>query len=298
MPVTSGAEQLNATATMQSSGSQSSSGDLTEANSLGESRNRRSLLAQQLKLLALALFLLFITLVVNALVPPSLLNPAWLMRLASVLISNAFLPLIGLALLNQAAVFYPNKKLEDFSKSLAQWAVLATLGFLLLLPLQIYASWRLIREDFSSLERGRPSIEDPLLAMERAIRTAPDANTIQTKLTVLRGPAITPQDMARPLPELKQMLLDSLQEARASLRRKAEREGTDPRTWVLIQDVIRFSIASIGFAAAFAGFAQRKDAKISLLQEVVSQARFQQILKRNAGKKSKRSRSRRSSSRN
>lgn len=267
-----------------------------DADSFGEARHRRSSFAQQLKLAGLALFLFFITVVVNALVPPSLFNPAWLMRLASVLISNAFLPLIGLALIRLAVVIHPNKKLEDFSQSLARWAVLAAIGFLFLLPLQLWSSWRLIRQDFSSLDKGRPSPEDPLLAMERAIRQAPDANAIQTSLTILRGPAITPQDMARPLPQLKQMLLASLQEARANLRKAKEQEGADPRTWVLIQDVLRFSMASLGFAAAFAGFAQRKGARSSLLNEVISNARFQQVLNRNAAQKNKLSSKRRRSS--
>lgn len=261
---------------------------------LSERSSQKSRYGSQLKVAALSLFIFYATLVVNALIPPSLLNPAWLMRLASVLIGNAFLPLLGLALISLAVIVEPSRKLENYSKSLARWAVLASLGFLLLLPLQAWSAWRLIRDDFSSLERGKPSPDEPLQAMETAIRQAPDAASIQTSLAILRGPAITPEDMARPLPELKQVLLNSLQQARTNLLKK-QRNSPDPRSWVLIQDVLRFSVASLGFAAAFAAFAQRIGANSSLLSEVRDQIRFQQAVQRVSASK-KRNRRRRSSS--
>lgn len=102
--------------------------------------------------------------------------------------------------------------------------------------------------------------------MEKAIREAPDAAALQTQLTILRGPAITPEDMRRPLPELKQILLSSLQQARTNLLRRA-RSNPDPRVWVLIQDVVRFSSSAFGYAIGFAAFAQRPSAKVPLLDE-------------------------------
>lgn len=171
-----------------------------------------------------------------------------------------------------ATTLYPQNTSESLRNSVARWAVLASIGFLLILPLQTWASWRLINEGFSSLEQGKPTVDEPLKAMEQAIREAPDAATLQSRLTILRGPAIAPADMQRPLPELKQILLTSLQQARANLLRRSKSEA-DPRSWVLIQDVIRFSIASVGFAAGFAAFAQRPGTKTSLLEEWTSALR-------------------------
>jgi hypothetical protein len=223
-------------------------------------------MAKQLLAAAIAFFVFFGTIVLNLLFPIALLNPAWLMRLATGLIGSAYLPLLGLISLNLAVYFYPKQNLKTLRSSLAKWAVIASLGFLLLVPLQVWASWSLIRQDFSPLEKGKPAVDEPLQAMEKAIREASDAASLQTQLTILRGPAITPQDMQRPLPELKQILLGSLQQARANLVRKA-RSTPDPRVWVLIQDAIRFSIGALGYAIGFAAFAQRPNSKQPLLDE-------------------------------
>jgi|694.fasta_scaffold117487_5 hypothetical protein len=223
-------------------------------------------LAKQLVTAATAFFIFFGTIVLNMLFPAALFNPAWLMRLATGLIGNAYLPLIGLTLVHVAAYLHPKRSLEDLCSSLAKCAVIASLGFLLLLPLQVWASWSLIQQNFSSFDKGKPAPDEPLAAMEKAIREAPDAATLQTQLTILRGPAITPQDMRRPLPELKQIMLSSLQQARTNLLRKA-RSTPDPRGWVLVQDVIRFSIGALGYAIGFAAFAQRSKSHVPLLDE-------------------------------
>lgn len=223
-------------------------------------------LARQLVAAATAFFIFFGTIVLNMLLPAALLNPAWLMRLATGLIGNAYLPLIGLILVHIAVFLNPKSSLENLCSSLAKWAVIASLGFLLLLPLQVWASWSLIQQNFSSVDKGKPAADEPLAAMEKAIREAPDATTLQTQLTILRGPAITPQDMRRPLPELKEILLSSLQQARSNLLRKA-RSTPDPRGWVLVQDVVRFSIGALGYAIGFAAFAQRSNSRVPLLDE-------------------------------
>lgn len=223
-------------------------------------------MARQLTAAAVACFIAFGTIALNILFPPSVSNPAWLMRLATGLVSNAYLPLIGLALVFLATYLQPKASFENLRGSLAKWAVIVSLGFILLVPLQVWAAWRLIQQDFSSLEKGKPTPDEPLQAMEKAIREAPDAAALQTQLTILRGPAITPEDMRRPLPELKQILLSSLQQARTNLLRRA-RSNPDPRVWVLIQDVVRFSISALGYAIGFAAFAQRPSAKVPLLDE-------------------------------
>jgi hypothetical protein len=245
-----------------------SSASTLETEKDSDSIKIRASFADQLSLAALALFILFISAIANSLIPAALFNPAWQIRLTATLISNGFLPLLALALFQLGFTLKPLRRSETIRKKLCSFAVLASLGFLLLIPLQGWASWRLIRENFQSLEKGKPPADLPLQEMEKAIKTAPDAQTLQANLTILRGPAIAPQDMARPLPELKQMLLGSLEQARSNLLKKAGRDGADPRVWVLIQDNIRLSFASLGLAIAFAAFAQRPGQSKTLLKEL------------------------------
>ena len=96
--------------------------------------------APGLSVVALVLFVLFASLVVPALFPMQLLNPAWQLRLAGTLINTAPFPLLGLALLQIAAELGPHDpQLKNRARLCAQLAVAAALGFLLLLPLQTIA---------------------------------------------------------------------------------------------------------------------------------------------------------------
>lgn len=61
--------------------------------------------------------------------------------------------------------------------------------------------------------------------MGKAIRVAPDAKAIHDRLTILRRPAILPQDMSRPRPELKTLLLKSLETAIQNHRSGSQRQN-------------------------------------------------------------------------
>jgi hypothetical protein len=225
--------------------------------------------SEPLPLAVLVLVVLFVVSILNALIPPAILNPAWQIRLVATLVSNAYLPLIALVILALGSSLPNQKRLQLLRDKFTTLAVLAALGFLLLVPLQGLASWRLIRLNFAPLEQGRPAAETPLDAMEKAIKEAPDALTLQGRLTELRGPTIAPQDMARPLPELKKILLSSLQQARTNLERRTSRKGSDPRVWILIQDSIRFGIGSLALAASFAAFGKRPGQSENFLYELL-----------------------------
>lgn len=115
---------------------------------------------------------------------------------------------------------------------------------------------------------GRAAPQSRLDAMEKAIRDAPDARSMQNSLTILRGPAITPQDMERPLPQLKEILLQALARARQNLT-GASRQEQSLRTWTLIQDCIGNSLAALAYAFGFAAFAQSPKQDRSLLQTLL-----------------------------
>ena len=96
--------------------------------------------APGLSVVALVLFVLFVSLVAAALFPLQLLDPAWQLRLAGTLINGAPFALLGLALLQIAAELGPHDpQLKNRARLCAQLAVAAALGFLLLLPLQTVA---------------------------------------------------------------------------------------------------------------------------------------------------------------
>lgn len=211
----------------------------------------------------MVLFCIFAVRVVGSILPLALTNPAWQLRLTTVLVGNGFLALLGICLFHLWAVLpyeysRTRRRWLDAGLKIRRLAVLATFGFLMLLPLQGLAGWELIRTNFSAASQGSsPSLaEQRFKAMEQAIRESADAITIQNRLAILRGPAIAPQDMKRPLPQLKIMLLQALERARQGVGLQSQQQASMQR-WTLIQECVQNSLISLAYAAGFAAFAQR-----------------------------------------
>lgn len=100
----------------------------------------RPVLALRLWLVALALLVVFAATVLNGALPLRLLDPRWLLGLIQVLLSQGFLPLIALVLLQLAVVLNPNSsRLRRRRDRCSRLALVAALGFALLVPLQLTA---------------------------------------------------------------------------------------------------------------------------------------------------------------
>ena len=131
--------------------------------------------------------------------PLALMNPLWQLNLASTLVAHGFLPLLGLCLfhiwrVNTQGRQTAHLRLIRFSRRLNRLTVLAALGFLLLLPLQFRAVYELISTNFSAITQssGQSIAQQRFDSIEKVMREAPDARSMQDHLIILRGPAIPP----------------------------------------------------------------------------------------------------------
>jgi len=87
---------------------------------------------------ALALLVVFAATVLNAALPLRLVDPRWLQGLIQALLSQGFLPLIALVLLQLAVVLNPeSSRLRRRRDRFSRLALVAALGFALLIPLQL-----------------------------------------------------------------------------------------------------------------------------------------------------------------
>ena len=92
--------------------------------------------ARGISLAGLVLFAVYVSILVGSLFPLKLLDPLWQLRLGTALINAAPFPLVGLALLHLANSIDPlDPLLTSRRRGAAQLAVLAALGFVLLVPL-------------------------------------------------------------------------------------------------------------------------------------------------------------------
>ena len=224
--------------------------------------------APGLGVVALVLFVLFASLVVPALFPMQLLDPAWQLRLAGALINTAAFPLLGLALLQIAVELGPyNPQLISRARLCAELAVAAALGFLLLLPLQTIAGLRTSRTANNAQAARIQGAEAKLKALRQVVTGAASNADLNQQLQKLQGPVLGPADIAQPLPLLKAQVAAVLDQAALQISR--EREASQPRTpLLLLPELLRHALASLALALGYAALARRPGEPRTLLQEL------------------------------
>ena len=218
---------------------------------------------------AWALAVVFSLSVLVPLMPPLLLQPAWQMRLCGVLVSQAPLALFALMLLHGASLLLPgNRLITTGLRRWRQWACFAALGFLLLLPLQAFATHRGITQMGALQAEQRQGADRRYRLMREAIATSPSLATLESRMQALRGPQLTPADRALPLPQLRRQLDTALQEAHGAVQDRFA-GPTSVQLLTMVQDGVRLPLSSLAFGAAFAAGAQRRQDKKGLLTVLI-----------------------------
>jgi hypothetical protein len=216
------------------------------------------------------LLLVFLAFVLVDSLPLALLSPSWQLRFTNRMVNTALLALLGFLLLHLALHIEPSNGFLRAKLAIArQWAIVVVFAFLLLVPLQGFATWRLLSQAKGAQAMQRNVLDARVTGIRQAIEAATSPEDLQARFARLPPPRpqLPPAALGLPLSELKRSLLDELQktETRAS-GRIAGPAPTD--VWALGQGVARVSIASVGFAAAFAAGAQRPGKPLTLLQQL------------------------------
>jgi hypothetical protein len=171
------------------------------------SDEQRRSLALLLAVSARALAFVFVVAVAVRLLPVQALNPAWQMTVCSVLLHQAVLPLVALVMMHAASAVEPaDGRLASARMRWRGLAVTAVLGFLLLLPLQGFATWRGLSQGIQQDATRRADAEKRSGAMLQAIQAATSDDELQARMQRLQGPTLTPADRALPLPQLRRQL--------------------------------------------------------------------------------------------
>lgn len=226
------------------------------------------MLAPALSALALALFLLFGIGLVSQLLPLRLLAPAWQLRFANALIERAPLALIGLGLLQLAPHLDPSARhLQARWQRLGRLGVIAALGFLLLLPVQVMATARSMHGMNGAQRSQQQRVERNLNLLRQEIRASSSLGDLQRRIRDIQAPdlILDADSLSKPLPKLKQSLLASVDQSERQLRRRFA-GGGGGRSWALVERSGRGILASLVLAFAFAACTpQWGDADVSVL---------------------------------
>jgi hypothetical protein len=220
-------------------------------------------LAGILQGVAFGLLLVFLISELKQLLPPALLQPTWQLRAAEALRNIAVLPLLAGVLLVLARRFAPDAEgLEWRLRLLRRLAIFASIGFLLLIPLQITAGLRQINLTTAGETRQLEAVRQVSVAIEQA------NSTVAMNKAIARLPGMPPDfqgKYARPLDQVRSGLLSQIRpqiqrlEERLKVLRR-QRLGSAAGFFVLD------GLLSLAYAIAFAALASSGAGQPNLLE--------------------------------
>jgi hypothetical protein len=196
------------------------------------------MLAPALSATALALFLVYGLRVFAQLLPVQLLQPAWQLRVAAVLLENGLWPLLGLVLLQLAPYVDPaNRRLQARWERLGRLGVIAVLGLLLLVPVQLVATARSLNSLDSAQRSRQQRVEANLNRMRQEIRAATSLTDLQRRIRDIQAPdlVLDAASLDQPFPQLKRSFLASVDQSEQLLRRRFQAMANRGRTWAVMQ---------------------------------------------------------------
>jgi hypothetical protein len=215
--------------------------------------------------IGLALFVVFLSVVLAAALPLKLLDPAWQLLVIATLVNNGTIAVLGFVLIALAPLVASGSgQLRRWRDRIASLACLAAIGYLLIIPLQGLAAWRgvqqLSMEQGRQLRRGMARIE----AIRSAVHQARSTADLQSQLKRIEGMPLPPLQIDRPLASFRPQLLSRLGLAETALRR---RYGQIPlaRLMPLVEESLRVMMSAMAYGMAFASGARWSADSPSLL---------------------------------
>jgi hypothetical protein len=214
---------------------------------------------------AKALFFIYVITVAAQALPLKLLDQAWQMSMINVIVVSSILPLQGLVLAHLAAYLNPSEpRFEVFCKNLCRWALPATLGFLLIIPLQSYNLFKGVRTYSKNAVIYRRTVNQNFGNLRNAVNNSSTVADLNNRLAQLNAPGISPADSLVPLPILRATLLAEIQ--KAETKALASSPQLDPQQlWLFGKEMMRSIFTSLAFAFAFSAAAKRSAWPESLL---------------------------------
>ena len=238
-------------------------------DSLGYPASRSVRLARRLSVFGLCLLLAYVLLILRGALPLQLINPAWQVAVSTALIDNAAIALVGLAIVHFAHYLDPdNERLQWLTSWVARLAILAALGFLLLIPLRAYDTWALLQQMAHGQNRQVAQAIGRLDRFRQVIQLSASKDDLQSRLRAIQAPPLSPSLQAQSLAVIKQELSGSLQKAQAVLERNRKPPNQKARSGLLIGN-LRAMLTALIYAIAFAAGGQRPKSQMNFLEDVL-----------------------------
>jgi hypothetical protein len=213
--------------------------------------------------------------VVLGLFPLRLADRQWQLGVLANLVANGSWILIGLVLLHLASMLQSrNRALNQRLMLWRRLAALAAVGYLLIVPLQVAITWIGVDASRNTRERVISTSETQLKAYRDALMGAANLTDLKERLGAIPGaPPLPAQASLVPYAEVRERLLQQLEQAETRFRQQVQTLRPGPNTLELGRQTARGAIASLMLALGFASGAEGLFGQASLLESLKLLAR-------------------------
>lgn len=228
-----------------------------------------AILADRLAFMAIALFVIYLITLLASVLPIRLQDTAWQLRFISACLDSATIPLLALGLLHLAAYLDPgNPTLQKRRDAVARLAIVAVIGFLLIVPLQAYAGWQSVATARANVARQLSAATGTFDLLQDTITSASSLDNLQARLQAIQTPSlgIRFETLGDTLPETKRTMLARLKVVREQVEARIQAPAPQAIEAV-IKDSLRVMLSALALAIGFAMGAQRKGSDVPLLVE-------------------------------
>lgn len=190
----------------------------------------------------------FANLLIFSSFPIQLLLPEWQLRMASALLGNGITALLGVVLvvIAQQGLSSRTSGLYGKARLIRQLAGWVAVGYLLLIPVQIAAGYRILNRT-SAAEKERILQWGKL---RRQIQLTESEAQLREVLSRLPEPPALPEKFELPFPRFKQDLISGNDARFAALETQGEKAGSE-RLQNFLAETLRNTIQSLLLSAGF-----------------------------------------------
>jgi hypothetical protein len=215
---------------------------------------------------SLFLFALFLIHLLPILVESKPTQPLWQGQFVEAVEQQGVLAFLGFVLLHLAVLLNPKKQpLRRRLRQVRHWAVVASLGFLLLIPLQLASSLNAfqavqVKQNDTAAQVTR------LMQVRESILKSKSKQELNLRLLAFSEPGLTPLQIEQKLTDLQQELLRANDERQAGLTRLIKE---DTSTYSPLTLLISRVATLLAWSGAFGAGAVPWGSKKTLLERVM-----------------------------
>lgn len=201
-----------------------------------------------------ALLAVFLAAAILTALPPRLLDSEWQLMVSGALINNGALALLGFLLVTLAVWIDPeSRRLNARANAFRRWSTAAALGYLLLAPVQGFATWQVRSSAEQTQSRAIVQADRQFTLLREVISSSLSPQELSERIAAAPGGSelLPPRDLDQPLPQLRQEWMANVERAEQELKQRSQTPPAIPEGPPARQS-LRMALSALAYAYAFA----------------------------------------------